>query len=323
MKIGVLGSGATGCAFASYLMLGGLTDIHLIDLWKEHMDTIRDNGLTFKDHNGERVITGFKTAYTPDDVGLCDLLIVLVKSTQTRDALAGAGACIGENTVVLSLQNGIGNDLALSDFVPTDRIGCGCGRMGTELAGPGHCIARPSQGITNMFVGCIDPEAKEITKSTIQAVAEAFKKGGLNPEYHEDVRPYLWKKACANSGFNTVCAVTRLTMKQAAEDEHALGMVKAILKEGSDVCSALGIADNLYDGLVNDIPTTVKSYGDYYPSMAQDMLIHRRQTEVDTLTGAISEFGRRANVATPMCDALSEVVRAMQANYAVLYRDKA
>ena len=65
MKIAILGSGATGSAFGAYLMLGGAEDITLIDLYKEHMDAVRDNGLLFKDHNGERVVSGFKTAYTP------------------------------------------------------------------------------------------------------------------------------------------------------------------------------------------------------------------------------------------------------------------
>ena len=48
MKIAILGSGATGSAFGAYLMLGGAEDITLIDLYKEHMAAVRDNGLLFK-----------------------------------------------------------------------------------------------------------------------------------------------------------------------------------------------------------------------------------------------------------------------------------
>ena len=320
MKIAILGSGATGSAFGAYLKLGGVEDITLIDLYKEHMDAVRDHGLLFKDHNGERVVSGFKTAYTAEEVGLVDILIVLVKSTHTKSALAGAKCCIGENTDVVSLQNGLGNDLALSEFVPMSRIGCGCGRIGTELAGPGHCIARPSQGITNMFVGPV--ERSELSAAACKYIVDAFAKGGLNPEYHDDIRPYLWKKAASNSGFNTVCAVLGLTMKQVYEDPNGFGLVKAILKEASDVAAAMGVAPNLYDGLVADVPTTVKSYGDYYPSLAQDLLIYKRPTEVDTLSGAISTYGKMAKVPTPVCDVLSEVVRAIQSNYALRYKDK-
>ena len=61
------------------------------------------------------------------------------------------------------------------------RIGCGCGRIGTELAGPGHCIARPSQGITNMFVGPV--ERSELSAAACKYIVDAFAKGGLSPEY--------------------------------------------------------------------------------------------------------------------------------------------
>ena len=93
-------------------MLGGAEDITLIDLYKEHMDAVRDNGLLFKDHNGRARRKRLQDRLHADEVGLVDILIVLVKSTHTKSALAGAKCCIGENTVVVSLQNGLGNDIS-------------------------------------------------------------------------------------------------------------------------------------------------------------------------------------------------------------------
>lgn len=320
MKIAFLGAGATGSVFAAYMMLGGADDIWLIDLYKEHMDTVRDKGLIMKDHNGEHHLTGFHTAYSAEEVGPVDILVVLTKSTHTISALKGAGCCITDKTVVVSLQNGLGNDLDLEQFVEKERICCGCGRIGTVLEGPGVCVSKPAQGITNMYVGRV--AGGELSAKAGKYIADCFSKGGLNAEYMDDVRPALWKKAAANSGFNTVCGVLGLTMKQVYEDEHALGLVKAILKEASDVAAALGVAEDLYEGLVADIPKTIASYGDYYPSLAQDFLIYKRQTEVNTLSGAISRFGKIAGVATPTCDVLSEVVRAVQGNYALRYKDQ-
>lgn len=320
MKIGVLGCGATGSVFASYLKKGGADDIWLIDLNKAHMDAVRDHGLLMKDHNGESLLTGFHTAYSAGEVGPCDILIVLVKSTHTHSAMEGAACCVTEKTAVVSLQNGLGNDLDLAQFVPEKQIGCGCGRLGTVLEAPGVCVSKPAQGIINMYVGPV--YGGEIAAEACKYIVDCFRKGGLNPEYMDDVRPALWKKAASNSGFNTVCAVLGLTMKQVYEDETALALVKQILKEASDTAAALGVAENLYDGLVSDIPKTVASYGDYYPSLAQDLLIYKRQTEVKTLSGAISRFGRIAGVPTPTCDVLSQVVTAIQGNYDKRYKDK-
>lgn len=319
MKIAFLGAGATGSVFASYLKLGGADDIWLIDLYKEHMDAVRDHGLVMRDHNGEHHIDGFHTAYSAEEVGPVDVLVVLTKSTHTISALSGARCCITEKTAVISLQNGLGNDLDLEQFVDPKQVGCGCGRIGTVLEGPGVCVSKPAQGIVNMYIGPV--AGGEIAAAACKFFAESFLKGGLNAEYMEDVRPALWKKAASNSGFNTVCAVLRMTMKQVYEDENALGLVKKILKEASDTAAALGVAENMYDGLVSDIPKTVASYGDYYPSLAQDMLIYKRPTEVNTLSGAIARFGDIAGVETPVCDVLSQTVRAMQANYDKLYKD--
>lgn len=319
MKIGILGCGATGSVFAAYLKKGGAEDIWLIDLNREHMDAVRDQGLIMKDHNGEALLTGFHTAYSASEVGPCDILIVLVKSTHTHSAMEGAACCITEKTAVISLQNGLGNDLDLAEYVPVERIGCGCGRIGTVLEAPGVCVSKPAQGIVNMYVGPVG--GGHAAAAACKYIVDCFARGGLNPEYLDDVRPALWKKAAANSGFNTVCAVLGLTMKQVYENGEALTLVKQILREASDTAAALGVAENLYDGLVSDIPKTVASYGDYYPSLAQDFLIYKRQTEVNTLSGAISRFGKIAGVSTPTCDILSQVVKAVQGDYSLRYKD--
>ena len=161
MKIAFLGAGATGSVFASYLKLGGADDIWLIDLYKAHMDAVRDNGLVMKDHNGEHHLTGFHTAYSAEEVGPVDVLVVLTKSTHTISALEGAGCCITEKTAVVSLQNGLGNDLDLEQFVDKKQVCCGCGRIGTVLEAPGVCVSKPAQGIVNMYACIAHPVVED------------------------------------------------------------------------------------------------------------------------------------------------------------------
>ena len=54
---------------------------------------------------------------------------------------------------------------------------------------------------------------------------------------------------------------------------------------------------------------------DYYPSMAQDMLMFKRQTEIMTLNGAVAEYGKQLGIPTPACDFITRQVLCMQANY--------
>ena len=55
LKVAVLGAGAMGCLFGGLLAEKGLNVI-LIDVWKEHVETINKNGLKMDGHGGGRFI---------------------------------------------------------------------------------------------------------------------------------------------------------------------------------------------------------------------------------------------------------------------------
>ena len=129
----------------------------------------------------------------------------MVKATQTDGVMPEVMSCVGEKTVVVSLQNGIGNDEILSKYVPRSRIMYGAGVIGTELAGPGCCVSKPEDGI-QMFFGAV--EKSEETDAAGRYLEDCFEAGGCHASFEDDVRVLLWKKAVTNSGYNAVCAVT-------------------------------------------------------------------------------------------------------------------
>ena len=135
MKIAMIGSGAAGSVFAAYLRKGG-AELWLVDKYKAHMDKIAADGLVFRTPEGEEVLTGFHTSATAHDIGTMDMVILMVKATQTADVMADTMPCIGPETVVVSLQNGLGNDEVLAQFVETDRILYGSGLAGTGAVRP-------------------------------------------------------------------------------------------------------------------------------------------------------------------------------------------
>lgn len=315
MKIAIIGSGAAGSVFAGYLKKGGAEDIWLVDLYKAHMDTVAKDGLVLKNPDGEFRLGGFHTAYSADGIGIMDIVILMVKATQTDDAMASAAPCIGPETVVVTLQNGLGNDEKVKKFVPANRVIFGCGNMGTELPEPGVCVAKPAAG-NNMFFGPAEKSA--FTDAAGAYLEKCFAAGGLEPKYYDDVRPYIWKKATSNSGFNTVCAILRLTIGEVYEDPNGVSLVWDIWKEASDVAEAMGIP-GIWAHMQKEMPKIIAALKDYYPSMAQDMLMHERQTEVTALTGAICDYGKKVGVPTPVCDVLTRVVKAQEANYKKQY----
>jgi 2-dehydropantoate 2-reductase len=318
MKIAIIGSGAAGSVFAGYLKKGGAEEIYLVDLYKAHMDKIASDGLILKNPDGQFHLSGFHTAYSAQDIGIMDIVILMVKATQTDDAMKGAAPCIGPDTVVATLQNGLGNDENVKKYVPAGRIIFGCGNIGTELPEPGVCVAKPIAG-NNMFLG--PSEKSELTDRAGKYLERCFEAGGLQPKYFDDVRPYIWKKATSNSGFNTVCAILRLKIKEVAANENGMALVWQIWKEAADVAQAMGIP-GIWAFMQGEFPHIIENLGDYYPSMAQDMLMNERQTEVTVLTGAISDYGKKVGVPTPTCDVLTAVIKAQQATYSLQYVKK-
>ena len=137
----MIGSGAAGSVFASYLNKGG-AELWLVDRYKAHMDKVAQSGMTFVTPSGEELLTGFRTAYSAENIGVMDMVILMVKATQTDGIMPSVKPCIGSETVVVSLQNGIGNDDVLKKYVPADRILYGFGTIGTELPEPGKWPAR-------------------------------------------------------------------------------------------------------------------------------------------------------------------------------------
>ena len=151
MKIAMVGSGAAGSVFASYLRAGG-ADMTLVDPYKAHMDKVAKDGMKFTIYPDKTtILTGFKTAYSADDIGIMDIVIFMTKANQLESAIQGAKPCIGPNTVLVSLINGLGNDDKLLKYYPASRCMVGSGVIGTALDGPGGCISTPSEGVIMNF----------------------------------------------------------------------------------------------------------------------------------------------------------------------------
>ena len=311
----MIGSGAAGSVFACYLRAGG-ADMYLVDRYKAHMDAVAERGMTFVTPDGESTLAGFHTSDSAQALPEMDMVVLMVKATQNDDVMPDVMHCVGEKTVLVSLQNGLGNDDALAKYVPKSRIMYGAGVIGTELRAPGVCVSKPEQGV-QMFFGAVEKSAE--TDAAGRYLEDCFGRGGCRAVFEEDVRLRLWKKAISNSGYNTVSAIMRLKVGQVAADASGEALIKAVWAEGCAVAEAAGVGD-LRQIMAEEYPNVVAGLGDYYPSMAQDAMRHR-QTEISVLNGALVRYGEKYGVPTPVNAVLTEIMSAIQNNYDRQYKD--
>ena len=315
MKIARIGSGAAGSVFACYLKKGG-AEMTLVDRYQRHMDACRESGLRFVTPEGEELLTGFQTASSAAQLDVQDLVILMVKATQTEGLIPDLRHCVGPETVVVSLQNGLGNDELLSRYFPPENILYGFGTIGTELPEPGKCISKPESGVIMRF-GAV--KHSPLSRRAGQWLEQCFNAGGCSTVFEPDIRPFVWKKAISNSGYNTLSALLRLKVGDYLALEAGEELLKSVWAEGCAVCRAVTGVD-LWPEMLEELPRLKQGFATYYPSMAQDVLIHQRQTEVQLLNGAIVRYGEACGIPTPVNEALTRMITCIQASYEKQYQ---
>ena len=202
MKICMLGSGALGSALGGVLTEGG-NDVWLIDAWAGHVDAMTSRGLTLRVGGVDRTVK-VKARTSPDGIGPADLVVVLVKSYHTREAIEKAGAIIGPDTVVMSLQNGLGHEEILADVVGKQHVLAGKTYAGGVLLGPGHVIAGTKDKYT--YIGELDGRITE--RAT--RIAETFTRAGLPTEVSANIMGTMWDKLLINVATGALAGITRL-----------------------------------------------------------------------------------------------------------------
>ena len=138
LKVAVLGAGAMGCLFGGLLSEKGLNVI-LIDVWKEHVDVINKDGLKMDGHGGDRIIK-VKATLDPSSLDKVDAVIVMCKATALEPALNSVKNIIGDKTVFMSFQNGIGHEAIIQSIVGDEKVIGGTTTQASNILGPGHIM---------------------------------------------------------------------------------------------------------------------------------------------------------------------------------------
>lgn len=302
MKITVLGAGAMGSLYGGVLAEAG-NEVWLLDIWKEHVETIREQGLRIEGISGERRIKNIHATDTPSDIGPSELLIVFVKSTVTDLALQGAREIVGDNTVILTLQNGLGNIEKIASVVDKERIIAGTTAHGATVLGAGS-IKHAGRGAT--IIGEIDGRRT----ARIDVIANVLNAANLETTTSDNVMGLIWDKLLVNVGINALTAITRLKNGQLIEFRETEEILELAVTEALMVAQAKGIQLNYADPVAHT-KEVCKLTAENKASMLQDIL-HKRKTEIDMINGAIVREGKALGIPTPVNNVLSNLVAAIQ-----------
>jgi len=301
MRIAIIGAGAMGSLYGGYLSRTG-EEVYLIDICKEHVDEINSHGLTIQEKDGE-IRLHPKAFMSSEEIGTVDLVIVFVKSFLTETAMEKNAALIGQDTIVMSLQNGYGNIEQIARYVSRANIIAGTTSHGASMLSPGH-IRHAGSGDTH--IGWIMNGDVE----RINGIAGILSRAGFATEVSANVMELVWSKLIVNVGINALTALLRVKNGELLRMDETRDLMRMAVLEAVEVAAAAGVkfdAEEMARKVIGIATTT----GENSSSMLQDIL-NNRKTEIDSINGAIVEEGRKHSIGTPINSVLTKLVRALE-----------
>ena len=303
MKIAILGAGAMGSFFGGLLAESGQT-VTLIDVNDAHLQAIREHGLRLETGMGDRRISSLETCRPEQVTSQPDLLLVFTKTLHTATALEGISGIIGPDTLVLTLQNGLGNVETVARFVPEDRIVVGMTTWPADLAGTAHVR---SHGFGIIRIMAADGQER----SGVAGIAEALSKAGLRCTVDQTVWQAIWEKVAFNAALNGICAVTGCTVDQLGAAPAGFALASAVVDEVIAVARAEGVEADA-DHCRETVAHAIAQHVGHKPSMLQDVLAGRA-TEIGAINGAVAERADKHGIAVPCTETLLGLVRLIEA----------
>jgi 2-dehydropantoate 2-reductase len=277
----------------------------------ERLRRYRETGLWV---NGGRLDFDFADP-EPDRPCPFDLIIVACKNHQLPQVIGDMRRFVGEETIILSLLNGISSEGIIGAAYGPRRLPLAM-IIGTDSQNTGRGAAFSQRGTINFG----DPEGKNTERDRV--IAEFLSRVGLPFEYHPaDMRRAQWFKFMLNVGLNQVSALLALPYGPFKRDSpggirEVLELTESAMVEVIAIANAEGI--DLGAGDIEKVHQSLVKLDDRgFTSMCQDVRAHRK-TEVELFGLTVMEYGKKHRIPTPVNEVLYRAIRGLEQNY---YKD--
>ena len=315
MKLTIIGPGALGCLLAASLTIKldpsngkvPVPDLWLLDHSPDRAQKLSEQGLILEE-GGRQKRCKVKTTADPQEIGPSDVIILCVKSPQVAAGLQLVSQLVHEDTLLLTMQNGIGHLELLKNKQRPPSIVIGVTAQGANLVAPGHVI-HAGDGLTR--IGFL--KSVSFSKSLLLAkLCNLFNYGGIETLIVDNIMDYVWSKLLINVGINALTAIHRCPNGKLLESAAIKDELTASVKEGEAVARALGI-ELAGDPLAMTLDVCSKTARNL-SSMLQDVN-NKRPTEIDSINGAIVAAGRNLGIPTPVNNALVQKVKEIEQTF--------
>ncbi|MGB5749662.1 MAG: 2-dehydropantoate 2-reductase [Desulfobacterales bacterium] len=290
MRFAILGVGAVGGYFGGRLAQAG-EDVTFIARG-DHLQALRTKGLRVDSVNGDFVLSSVTATDDPSQIGAVDVVMVGVKTWQVAEAAKSIQPLIGENTLVLPLQNGVEASTQLAEGLGREHVCGGLAKIFSFIAGPGHI--RHSGVDPYIGFGELDNQLTE----RVENLLRVFKRAGFKAEIPPDITAALWAKFLFVASWGGIGAITRAPLGVIRSFPQTRRMLARSMEEIYEVARALQI--NLEENTVSSSMAFVDTLPPNGTTSLQRDITENRPSEIDSWSGAVVRLGLKAGVSIPI-----------------------
>ena len=298
MKVAIVGCGAMGSVYAGLFASAG-HEVWAIDRWREHVEAMRAHGLRLEGASGDRTVK-VNASTEAREAGSCDLVILATKAGQVAAAAENTKSLLKPDTVVLSIQNGLGGPDTAASVLGKERVMVGVvGGFGASMKAPGHAHHNGMELVRlGEFGGPITPR--------LEKIADAWRGAGFRVKVFDDIAQLVWEKLICNCAYSGPCGLTDHTVGEVMNDPDLSRVSAACAEEAFAVAKKKGVRLDFSDPIAY-----VRDFGSKIPNARPSVLLDlmaKRKSEIEVINGSIPRVGGEVGVAAPVNDALTALV---------------
>lgn len=310
-KIAVVGAGAIGSVLGGFLAKGG-AEVHLLGR-EPHMGAIQEKGLKITGIWGEYTVQNLQVQTSVEELEPpYDIVLIVVKSYQTPEAVKSGVKLLSEESVMVSCQNGLGNLEAVATAVGEERAAAARVIFGAELTKPGE--VKVTVYADPVVVGPFLENPADWAAEKLKTLSSLWNDSGIPSNYDREIRPYLWAKILYNCPLNPLASILGIPYGPLADHAGTQLLMNQIVSEIFEVAKAKRIKlfwsspeEYLQSFYIQLIPSTY----DHRPSMAVD-LARGKRTEIDAMNGMICRYGAEEGIDTPYNRTVFQLIQIIE-----------
>tara|TARA_B100001123_G_scaffold75310_2_gene85000 strand:- start:50 stop:988 length:939 start_codon:yes stop_codon:yes gene_type:complete len=292
MKILVMGAGAVGGFYGSILQMAG-NDVTLVARG-DHLDEIKKSGLRIKSKSIGHFTSKLRAVSALNSNWNADLILFTVKGFDNRDAIELIRPAVASDTIILTLQNGIGSGDELRRSFSLSKVLLGVTYIDAHKPSPGIVVESGDDS------GIVLGETEDSNPDAVTSVHKVFNSAQINARVSKMIQVEVWNKLmfiCALSGMS---CIVRAGFENVLDNPETRDLTIRVMREVESLAMAKGI---ILDS--NVVQSTMDRLDDNKSTLTSSMytdLENGNRLEIEVLNGAVSKYASEIGLKTPVND---------------------